>query len=383
MSLTIDRTQTATALDDDAFRAWASAHTVFISSEMRQLKAERRGLADRLRSLGLNVIMFEDLGGRDDDPETAYLDGVARSDIYLGLIGARYGRMLPSGRSPTHEEYREARRLGLRIAVWADAEDANRQGDARDFLAEIQTFHSTGGFTDADELAQSVEGRLREIAAEQDRPWVILDETIFRANSIDDDGTHLAIVLATRDRDIASNLEALRPGEYARATGPVAVSYGHTAGAARVSGITSRSASASLREMTIEADVTWADGRHPPLAATINGVSYEEQVVAGLKAGLFSSPLPDQLGLLAGVVDASDPLAALDGPRLPHGIYEQVARLLITSRLVQSGATAVEVAVGPVRAGRRRVAVEWTDARRYAEEEPVRREIEGERGAIV
>jgi uncharacterized protein DUF4062 len=112
---------------------------------MRDLRDERRALATEMKAMGLNVVMFEDLGGREDDAETAYFDGVARSDIYLAVIADRYGRMLPNGRSPTHEEYREARRLGLRIAAWIATDGSGRQGDARDFAEELQQFHTTGG----------------------------------------------------------------------------------------------------------------------------------------------------------------------------------------------------------------------------------------------
>src|ERR1035441_1796999 len=167
MPLIIDRTQSPPALDEASFRAWAATHTVFVSSEMRELKSERRAVADALRAIGVKVVMFEDLGGRDDDPETAYLDGVARSDIYVAIVADRYGRMLPSGRSPTHEEYLEARRRGLRIAAWVAEDDSARQGHARDFVAELQVFHATGTYTTVSSLTRSIDERIREIAAEQ------------------------------------------------------------------------------------------------------------------------------------------------------------------------------------------------------------------------
>lgn len=121
-------------------------------------------------------MLFEDLGGRDDDAQTAYLEGVARSDIYLGLVADRYGTMLPTGRSPTHEEYWEARRLGLSIAVWVAADGSGRQGDARDFISEVQTFHTTGMWETTDPLVASVEARLRELAAESESPWIKLGD---------------------------------------------------------------------------------------------------------------------------------------------------------------------------------------------------------------
>jgi Domain of unknown function (DUF4062) len=32
--------------------------------------------------------------------------------VYVGIVGDRYGTMLASGRSPTHEEFLEAKRRG-------------------------------------------------------------------------------------------------------------------------------------------------------------------------------------------------------------------------------------------------------------------------------
>jgi Domain of unknown function (DUF4062) len=379
MPLIIDRAQSPPALDEASFRAWAATHTVFISSEMSDLKGERRAVADALRAIGLKVVMFEDLGGRDDDPETAYLDGVARSDIYVAIIADRYGRMLSSGRSPTHEEYLEARRRGLRIATWVAAQDGARQGHARDFVAELQVFHTTGTYTTVPSLTRSVEERIREIAAEQDTPWVKLDEIVFRATSIEDDGHRLTVTAQTRDRGVTNAIQALRPSEYARSSQSIPVTFGDMSGAARVTGVSSLSASATLQELTINADVSWADGRRSTLAGSINGVSPEQQIEAGLAGGLLGDALPEQLGMLASTVDASDPLDELDRLSLPHAIYEPVARLLIAERLIATGASEIEVAVGSPRAESRPISVSWTDPRAYSNEQPARRQIDGRR----
>jgi hypothetical protein len=350
---------------------------------MGELKEERRSVAGALRAMGLSVVMFEDLGGRDDDPETAYLDGVARSDIYLGIIADRYGRMLPSGRSPTHEEYLEARRRGLRIAVWVAADHGDRQGNARDFVAELQVFHTTGAYTTVPSLTQSVEERIREIAAEEDAPWVKLDEIVFRARSIEDNGQQVTTTAQTRDRAVANAIQALRPVDHARSSQPVPLTFGDVSGSARVTSVSTRSTSATLQELVITAAVSWSDGRRSQLAASINGVSPEEQVETGLAAGLFGRALPERLGLLARTVDASDPLEDLDALALPHAVYEPVARILIAERLIGAGASEIDVAVGPARAGRRLISVSWVDPRAYSNEQPARRKIEGERERAV
>jgi hypothetical protein len=120
------------------------------------------------------------------------------------------------------------------------------------------------------------------------------------------------------------------------------------------------------------------DGRRPALAANINGVSFEEQTEAGLAAGLFGRPLPQRLGMLARTVDDSDPLAELDPLGLPHAVYEPVARLLITERLITVGAVShVEVAVGPPRAGLRSISAAWRDPAAYSNEEPRRSTVGG------
>jgi hypothetical protein len=379
VSLIVDRSQNPPALDEEAFRAWAQDHTVFVSSEMKDLLDERRALATALRDMGLKVVMFEDLGGREDDAETAYLDGVARSDIYLAVIADRYGRMLPSGRSPTHEEYRAVRRLGLRIAAWVAADGSSRQGDARDFVNELQQFHTTGGYADTASLVSSAVERLREIAAEEDVPWIKLGEVVFRASSIEDDGQRLRITMKSRDRDVLRALQAMRP-QPMRAGDPVPVTFVDRSGTVKLTEVSAQSSSATLTQLRISADLEWSHDRRPSSAMTISGVSFEEQIEAGLAAGLFGRALPQQLGRLGNMVEASDPLAELDALNLPYATYEPVARLLITERLITVGAvTRVEAAVGPSRAGLRSISVTWQDPQYYSNVEPDRHELGGER----
>jgi hypothetical protein len=297
------------------------------------------------------------------------------------VIADRYGRMLPTGRSPTHEEYREARRLGLRIAAWIATDGSRRQGDARDFADELQQFHTTGGYGDTAELVSSVMQRLREIAAEEDVPWVKLGDVVFRATSIEDDGQRLLIALRSRDRKVLQALQAMRPHSMG-AGNRLQVTFADKSGIAEVTEVSSQSTSATLTQLRISADVQWAYGRRPALASGINGVSFEEQVEAGLRMGLFSEPLSQQLGMLESMVDTSDPLAELDRLKLSYATYEPVARLLITERLSAVGGVAlVEVAVGPARAGRRSISVAWQDGKVYTNVEPDRHEIAGERGS--
>ena len=63
-------------------------------------------------------MLFERFGGRDDDPEVAYLEQVGRCTTYIGILGERYGKPLRSGYAATHAEYDEAQLRGLRISMW-------------------------------------------------------------------------------------------------------------------------------------------------------------------------------------------------------------------------------------------------------------------------
>ncbi len=128
-TLVVDRMSSARRLTDDALRAWAQTQAVFISSVMTDLATERRLLASMIAELGATPVLFEDFGGRDQGAQEAYLSGVARCDTYLGVVGDRYGAITPTGRSATHQEYREAVAASL---TWADIDATAAYAHGRD-----------------------------------------------------------------------------------------------------------------------------------------------------------------------------------------------------------------------------------------------------------
>lgn len=86
MPLLIDTASSARRLTSDQFQRWAQDRAVFVSSVMDEFMSERALVADALRDLGLRPILFEELGGRDDNAEQAFLSGVDQSDIYVGVM---------------------------------------------------------------------------------------------------------------------------------------------------------------------------------------------------------------------------------------------------------------------------------------------------------
>jgi hypothetical protein len=65
---------------------WAAEQSVFVSSLIRDMPDERAAARAAITSFGAQPVMFEDeLGAQDVSAEAAYLDGLARSSIYLGI----------------------------------------------------------------------------------------------------------------------------------------------------------------------------------------------------------------------------------------------------------------------------------------------------------
>lgn len=88
--LIIDRGAAAEIPSRDAVSEWAYGRRVFVSSVMSELPGERQAAAEAVRAVGGSAVMFEQFGGRDADPEDAYLAEVETSDIYVGILGRRY-----------------------------------------------------------------------------------------------------------------------------------------------------------------------------------------------------------------------------------------------------------------------------------------------------
>src|ERR1700722_20958237 len=156
--LLIDRAAAAELPSADAVREWAGEKRAFISSVMAELPAERQAVAAGIRAVGLRPVMFEEFGGRDADPEEAYLAEVEGADIYIGILGRRYGKPLKSRYSATHAEYLHAEKHALRMAVWTSAAP-DREGHEQSFLDDVRTFHVAPSYRDAADLQRQVEER--------------------------------------------------------------------------------------------------------------------------------------------------------------------------------------------------------------------------------
>ena len=207
--LLIDRAAAAELPSADAVREWAREKRAFISSVMTELAEERQAAAAGVRAVGLRAVMFEEFGGRDADPEEAYLAEVEGSDIYIGILGKRYGKPLKTRFSATHTEYLHAEKHALRMAVWTSAA-ADREGHEQSFLDEVRTFHVVPAFRTVADLQRQVEERMRAIAAEDLAPWCKLGNVVFRAMEVEDRGEVINVTARVKDDRVAQALEEAR-----------------------------------------------------------------------------------------------------------------------------------------------------------------------------
>ncbi|MBS0154165.1 MAG: SUMF1/EgtB/PvdO family nonheme iron enzyme [Nitrospira sp.] len=105
--------------------------TIYLSSTYEDLKDYRRVVNEILRKAGHQVIAMEDYVAADQRPVQKCLDDVARADVYVGIIGFRYGYVPPShlnpeGLSITELEFRHAEQLKKPCLMFLADETASR-----------------------------------------------------------------------------------------------------------------------------------------------------------------------------------------------------------------------------------------------------------------
>lgn len=363
----------AVPLDDHEFRLWAGSQRGFISSVMAGMTDERSAALAALEESGVEPVLFERLGGRDDDAEVAYLDGVRSSDIYIGILGARYGRPAPDGYSATEAEYREALGCGLRIGVWATSEPMD--GRQQDFLEALRVFHTTGTYADPADLRSQISARLRTLAAEACSPWCKIGPAIFRAHTLKDEGARASVVATIRDDDVVAALEAQRPTSWSGGaiTRLTCAGRSHPVRVDEVAVDTTAGRSKAVR-----IELTKVEDRSSKMDVGVGDRTPDDLTELAMRVSLLGEDNP--LGPLSFYAEMANPFALLSGLGLSEEVFPGVAQLLLLEELVGGGRAErlTSVRIGPKRGGGRRLAIEWLPPRRYSNVIPERRRIEGE-----
>jgi len=105
-----------------------------------QLEGERTAARQAVETLGLQPVMAEEFGAQPYSPQEACLEGVRTSDIYLGILGQRYGSLTKAGISVTEEEFNEAREQGKQIYLFV--KKCERETSQEQFFERIQSYEA-------------------------------------------------------------------------------------------------------------------------------------------------------------------------------------------------------------------------------------------------
>ncbi|WP_435122582.1 DUF4062 domain-containing protein [Micromonospora tulbaghiae] len=144
---------------------------VFISSVTYSLGDERRSLARILSVVPpYEPLRFEDFVSQDRSSRDACLAGVEACDVYVLLLGPRYGQPLAdSGIAPTEEEFTLAQRLGKPILVFTKS--VNEPDEPRQLEFKRRVEHYVNGrfrksFTDPESLNVAVLAALTQLTVD-------------------------------------------------------------------------------------------------------------------------------------------------------------------------------------------------------------------------
>ncbi len=155
-------------------------YRVFVSSTWLDLQPERRALMEALHRMEeMRFVGMEFFGNRPDDTHAASIDQVDQCEVFVGLIGFRYGSGI------TEAEYRRARETGLPCFVYFKREDTRRPeltdndpvlaAKLATFKQELMRGHTVKEVASPEELAANATADLhnwvaaRWISVEQDQ----------------------------------------------------------------------------------------------------------------------------------------------------------------------------------------------------------------------
>jgi hypothetical protein len=140
---------------------------VMLSSVRRDLADVRDSAAALIDALGYECVRFEDVTTESIPPRAVCVQMVERSDIYLLLLGGRYGDPMPdTDMAPTEEEWAVARRLGKPTVVLI-REGVEREPRQAEFITRVRSYQDgawRGTFRDIPDLLLRLKADLANAA---------------------------------------------------------------------------------------------------------------------------------------------------------------------------------------------------------------------------
>jgi hypothetical protein len=166
--------------------AYFMKKTVFISSTYIDLKEERKRVWEALEKFDVIVKGMEEFGARKTDPLTTCLTEVEQADIYVGIIGMRFGSEEPqTQKSYTQLEYEKALELQKNILIYLlDEENASvtpsliqfdKAGKLASFKSILRERHTVDTFSNAQDLVIKLRRQFEELLTPKEQTIVTDD----------------------------------------------------------------------------------------------------------------------------------------------------------------------------------------------------------------
>lgn len=144
---------------------------VFVSSTFEDLKEYREAARETLRKLRHDVIAMEDYAASDERPRTRTLMDVAACDVYVGILGWRYGYIPPEDNperlSITELEYRCAVENAKPMLIFMLQEDVRLPATVDNdrilqFRAQLSHERVVGFFKSVDDFVMKLAEAVRD-----------------------------------------------------------------------------------------------------------------------------------------------------------------------------------------------------------------------------
>lgn len=150
---------------------------VFISSTYLDLVEERKAIWELLQMFNVNIIGMEKFGARPIDSLTTCLEEVSNSDLFICILGIRYGSVDENtGKSFTKLEYEKAKELNKTILVYILEEhgsmvdlsliDFDHWEELKRFKSDLRKNHTVYFFNNKESLIKSIRSTLMAILPE-------------------------------------------------------------------------------------------------------------------------------------------------------------------------------------------------------------------------
>jgi hypothetical protein len=343
--LLVDARVTPPALDEVRYREWMRGRPIFVSSVMdAQMEPDRATVRRYLESVGATPVMWEAITPLDAHPQDAYLAGVDRSDVFVLLVGARYGRSDASGYSPTHQEGNRAATRGIVRLLFerADVAPSERDGRLNDWIGSLYNELAGARYTSPPDLVAQLDARLREIAAAGEAYWIKLGSLVLPGVVRRRSGggrTEFAITATVRDASVRRAIASL--GGWGATVPADRLTWGLETYRVRVERVETHAVGMSVEEVTItcaHGDDQQRAGHRMLMHVGVGGsgrpIGPSDQARQWAARAFFGAGSAAADGR-RGSLDLLGSLIAPDGPTLPDVLAATGARGWLAEGLVR------------------------------------------------